>query len=49
MIMDMPFIPGFLILLFIYILITKFYMDIANNIGEHIRMFFVELSKKIKN
>lgn len=45
---DMPFIPGILLLLLIFICITRVYMTIAENIGEKIRMFFIALWQRIK-
>ena len=45
---EIPFIPGVLIILFIFIVITRVYMTIANDIGEHIRMFFIGLWQNIK-
>ena len=48
MTLDLPFIPGILILLFVYIILTRFWMNIANSIGETVRMFFKNLSGIIK-
>ena len=48
MTLDLPFIPGILILLFVYIILTRFWMKIANSIGETVRMFFKNLSGIIK-
>lgn len=48
MTLDLPFIPGVLILLFIYIILTRFWMRIANSIGEAVRMFFKNLWGIIK-
>ena len=48
MTLDLPFIPGILILLFVYIILTRFWMKIANYIGETVRMFFKNLSGIIK-
>jgi hypothetical protein len=45
---EIPFIPGMLILLAIFIVIIRVYMTIANEIGELIRMFFIGLWKMIK-
>jgi len=45
---EIPFIPGMLILLVIFIVIIRVYMTIANEIGELIRMFFIGLWQKIK-
>lgn len=45
---EIPFIPGILILLVIFMVIIRVYMTIANDIGEHIRMFFIGLWQKIK-
>ena len=48
MTLDLPFIPGVLILLFVYIMLTRFWMRIANSIGEAVRMFFKNLWGIIK-
>lgn len=45
---DIPFIPGILILLMISIVIIRVYMEIANNIGEWTRRFFLFLWQIIK-
>nr|WP_300002898.1 hypothetical protein [Tissierella sp.] len=41
--LEIPFIPAFLLVLLVYIIITKFYMNIANDIGDKIRKFFIAL------
>lgn len=46
--LDLPFIPGILILLFIYIILTRFWMKIANSIGEKAIIFFKNLWEAIK-
>lgn len=43
MTLNLPFIPGILILLFVYIMLTRFWMRIANFIGEAVRIFFKNL------
>ncbi len=48
MTLDLPFIPGFLILLFVYIMLTRFWIRIANSIGEAVRMFLEKLYRIIK-
>lgn len=45
---EISFIPGILIFLVIYTVIIGVYMNIANEIGELIRMFFIGLWKMIK-
>lgn len=42
-IVEMPFIPGVLISLVIFIAITRIYMIISNYTGEQVRTFFVNL------
>lgn len=46
---ELPFIPGFLISLLIIILIIRAYTNLANRIGEGIRMFFIKIWKIINN
>lgn len=48
MYLEIPFIPGILILLIISIVFAKLYREIANFIGEQIRAFFLKLWKAIK-
>lgn len=47
--LEIPFIPALLIGLVIAIVITRVYMKIAGAVGERIRVFFIDLWKKIKN
>ena len=48
MIEELSFIAGIFILLFIFIILTQFWMKTANLIGEKIRMFFINIWKIIK-
>ncbi len=48
MYIELPLIPAILILLVISILFAKLYREIANYIGEGIRILFSALWKKIK-
>ena len=45
---EMPFFLAILIFLIIYIVIIRIYMEIANFIGEGIRMFFTRIWQSIK-
>ena len=46
MTLDLPFIPGILILLFVYIILTRFWMKIANSIGGPERLRGICIDKK---
>lgn len=46
--LDLPLIPGILILLFVYIILTRVWMEVANYIGEKSIMVFKTLWEAIK-
>jgi len=47
-IIEIPFIPGILMLLIIFIVTIRVYIIISSYIGEQIRLFFVSLWQRIK-